>query len=793
MSNKWLTAVKFAGDWGAAAGVDQSVILVVGRKVSDVDAQHLRAQGKTPRQAAEWLVNDQRPTYEANPHIVYWEGNNEPVWEDLDGMAWYAQMEIERMKVLDGMGLKAVIGNFSTGSPPLWQWAAFVAACQYAHDHDHILGLHEYSRCLMFWMTGAYQMDSSEDCRTSDGRLAGWTFLRYRQVYDQYLNLMGIGDLPLVITEYGLDGLVNPCPEHWPAAAFRGLGNFWHQGPEHWGVPLPDDFVPEGGWHYQYRDRFYFEQLWWADQHLRQDDFVIAPTIFSWGSFSGTPWEAFDINGTAVPGYLAEYISASFEEAPPLQEVPVADHFDAPVGDSRCQAIPPPWWTSLGYCELHQGSWHTGIDFNKGSGQDDYGEPVHAVADGRVAYKGTPSPAWGKVFAIEHLLPDGRRIWSRYAHLSSFTDFKVGDVVWRGDLIGRVGDAGGRYSSHLHCDLTWVNMAERPWDWPGADRGRVETYYVDPLKWIESYHPEEDLNPFGHCLVGVGTADPHPLEQLDWDTLAVANVELVKVLCPGQSVGDVQRLIQDGRVVIARLFSNEPGNKVTSAAEFVAEVGPAFETMYDAGVRYFELHNEPNLPQEGYGVSWANGSAWANWFLNALSYLRARRSGALIGYPGLSPQFEGESGLPSGCGIWRFLDASEAAVQVADWVGVHGYWWYPGDGHWGMLDPQTGMLWRQLRDRFPDKLLFITEFSNNSLATSYADKGNQYVDYYALLRHERNLAGAVAFALYWPGQDVNREGWRNDGGMTDIPGIVGKRRWKRRRRIGWAAWHTRLE
>lgn len=300
--------VKFAGEWGSSAGVPQGA-LVIGRKVSDGDAQGQRARGKTPAEAAQEFLNDwkQLEHYQRNPRITHWEGHNEPVWSDLAGMEWYAQMEIERMKAMDAAGLKCVIGNFATGTPPMELWPAFLPACQHALQHDHLLGLHEYSTPFMWWMTGRYQLNKSENCITSDGRLAGWTTLRYRQVYDKFLAPAGLGDLRLVITESGLDPLVAPIPDNWPGGTFKFLADFWSKRPSVWGYRLPSDYVPDGGWHHQDRDRFYVEQLWWYDQHLREDPYVVGATIFTFGSF-GPPWQDFDVAGTPVADLLAEYV-----------------------------------------------------------------------------------------------------------------------------------------------------------------------------------------------------------------------------------------------------------------------------------------------------------------------------------------------------------------------------------------------------------------------------------------------------------------------------------------------------
>jgi hypothetical protein len=52
------------------------------------------------------------------------------------------------------------------------------------------------------------------------------------------------------------------------------------------------------------------------------------------------------------------------------------------------------------------------------------------------------------------------------------------------------------------------------------------------------------------------------------------------------------------------------------------------------------------------------------------------------------------------------------------------------------------------------------------------NKGQQYTRYYQLLRNEANLGAAFAFALNWPGQDINREGWIANGDTTAIPGVL---------------------
>jgi len=54
-----------------------------------------------------------------------------------------------------------------------------------------------------------------------------------------------------------------------------------------------------------------------------------------------------------------------------------------------------------------------------------------------------------------------------------------------------------------------------------------------------------------------------------------------------------------------------------------------------------------------------------------------------------------------------------------------------------------------------------------------AEKGRQYARYFQLLRDEPNLGAAFAFALSWPGQDANREGWVLNRQVTAIPTTLG--------------------
>jgi len=299
---------KFVDELGMAVNVPEGV-LVIGRDFQgSYDAQLQKNSGKSPREAAQQFIQDQQGTYQANPHIKYWEGHNEPVWNAEEGMGWYAQFEVERMKLMTEMGLKCVIGNFATGAPALDLWPAFLPALRAAKRHQAILGLHEYSCPWMWWMTGKHQLDPEAD----EGD-EGWTTLRYRKVYRQHLIPNGLGDVPLAITECGLDPLVNPKPPHSPAGAWKQLGNFWAK----------EDEEPS-------KSDYYFRQLVWYDKELQKDDYVIGATIFTWGSWGGA-WANFDVAGTEVAKKLISYTQK--DPGRPFKYPDIDDDVDEDIDD----------------------------------------------------------------------------------------------------------------------------------------------------------------------------------------------------------------------------------------------------------------------------------------------------------------------------------------------------------------------------------------------------------------------------------------------------------------------------
>jgi hypothetical protein len=216
-------------------------------------------------------------------NIDCWEAYNEPNPATSEQMASLATFEAERTRLLAEAGIRSCVGNFSTGQPPLELWPAFFPALEAAKAHGGYLALHEYSAPYMWFGSGPHQLQAG-----SDEGDEGWLTLRYRKVYRHILQPAGL-DIPLVITETGVDGQVGnrPGPD---GKGWQDFEDFW-QGEKRVGTTV------EG---------FYVEQLAWYDAELNLDDYVIGAAIFALAGPQG--WESFEIGGITTD-ILEQYLS----------------------------------------------------------------------------------------------------------------------------------------------------------------------------------------------------------------------------------------------------------------------------------------------------------------------------------------------------------------------------------------------------------------------------------------------------------------------------------------------------
>ncbi len=132
------------------------------------------------------------------------------------------------------------------------------------------------------------------------------------------------------------------------------------------------------------------------------------------------------------------------------------------------------YWIST-YYYWDGDSGHKGIDYAQGCGN-----PVKAVANGRVYYVGSNKDVYGaKMILIVHNY-NGRKIFSQYTHLSGYAVSENQDVV-AGQVIGYVGSTGWSTGCHLHLEMS----EDVGWDynWPGNYWSYIY-HIVNPYNYV---------------------------------------------------------------------------------------------------------------------------------------------------------------------------------------------------------------------------------------------------------------------------------------------------------------------
>lgn len=401
---------------------------------------------------------------------------------------------------------------------------------------------------------------------------------------------------------------------------------------------------------------------------------------------------------------------------------------------------------------------HEGIDFRALTNTN-----VYCCFDG-VVYEVHLNPndhPYGIHVRIRHR--DGYK--TVYAHLARPL-VRLNDTVKGAQVIGKADSTGASSAAHLHVTLKR----------DGAT-GRGETNYpkdiIDPtpfMVWPEG-RVQKTAQPKGwaaeRTLVGVHGRAGGPFREADFAAIAVSKVEAIKV-DSRESDATLSRLhaINPRVLIMARLTADFSRGSV-SAKEFVSAMEGDLRRLAAAGVRYFEVHANPNLQSEGWLRSWRNGSEFGGWFAEALAGLRQQVPEGQFGFPGLSPG-EGMAGLRGDSR--QFRQDAESATLLADWIGVNCFW---TDGA-SMLSPTGGREFEEVRRLFPDRLLFITEFGNPSASVSARARGQQYLEYYRLIRETPGIGAAFAYAL---SAERGHESlsWIDEHGNGEIPSIIGGR------------------
>lgn len=220
---------------------------------------------------------------------------------------------------------------------------------------------------------------------------------------------------------------------------------------------------------------------------------IVVAAVALIASIATTMWSSM-AESERVPAEEVEVsrpFDADFVRMSPIEiaALPVAVRFDHPMGSQNGALIYN--------AQPFRITRHLGDDLNGIGGENsDLGDPVFAAGAGKVVYSGVPGPGWGNVIIIAHRVPEaddpeGFAIYqTMYAHLEKRLA-QVDQIVQRGDQIGTVGTANGRYLAHLHFEVR-----AGPYVNPGVGYADVPLNRVSPEKFIREHRgaPDDQLN-----------------------------------------------------------------------------------------------------------------------------------------------------------------------------------------------------------------------------------------------------------------------------------------------------------
>ena len=168
-----------------------------------------------------------------------------------------------------------------------------------------------------------------------------------------------------------------------------------------------------------------------------------------------------------------------------LASLPIARRFDFPMGSEHGALV----YNAQPFPENR----HLGDDLNGIGGENsDFGDPVYAIADGRVILARDGGPGWGNVILVLHAYEENgtrKYVQSYYGHVADMLVEPQQDVR-RGEQIATVGSADGRYLAHLHFEM---REFVTPFVGPGY---REDTRgWINPSEFIAQHRgaPEDDV------------------------------------------------------------------------------------------------------------------------------------------------------------------------------------------------------------------------------------------------------------------------------------------------------------
>jgi hypothetical protein len=340
-----------------------------------------------------------------------------------------------------------------------------------------------------------------------------------------------------------------------------------------------------------------------------------------------------------------------------------------------------------------------------------------------------------------------------YAHLAS-TQVTLGASVTGGQVLGLADSTGNSNGSHLH--LTLKNKVQIYTD----PNGVTWPYNIwDPTPYLTHFEGVywPPLPPTGNSNPAVGLhlrADPDRCLSGEWAEVTTlqgaATPNIIKLLHahPDPNFIDAATKLGGSAKYIIRIFQSGWDDRTITPTDFVnwnvAELGAKIGILNSYGVPYeniyVEIHNEPNLVQEGWNTfNWVNGTAFGHWLSEVIMKLDLRLpAGVKLMYPGLSP---GGAINDVRYDTKSFMQESKSTLTNLDGLGVHAYWEASQNNMQAALD------WINWNHNLTTKPIFVTEASivDRPSVITPVQQGQSYASFIKGLRGVNGVAGITFF------------------------------------------------
>lgn len=360
---------------------------------------------------------------------------------------------------------------------------------------------------------------------------------------------------------------------------------------------------------------------------------------------------------------------------------------------------------------------------------------VYACADGEVDFAEiieTEKSPYGNYIRLRH--PNGYH--TIYGHLAKIL-VRRGKQVKAGDRIALSGSSGSSNSASLHLSLMRDGATKQGFTHFPNDAIDPRPFLQYPNEWTV---PADYEWPRAKALAGVLSNPDGSISDIEMQTLSKTRMAAIKV--PAAMLkSEISQIKQyDPKIFLMSHLHQYLDRVEPNVKTWLAYMKPRVRSHYSAGIRYFEIHRAPNIFDEGCFSQWHSGYDFSKWFIDIFIALKEEFPEAKFGFPALSlgEHIEGKR-----IDAESFLEGTDEAIDLADWIGIQSFWSSEKD----FTDTKKGAAYRNYRAKYVKKMLFISEFANVNPLTSSAIKAAEYDRFYQEIENVPGIGAAFAQVL----------------------------------------------